>query len=46
MSQPVTNANIKPAIIVEKVIIMVETFYPIAPWNAKVSVANFDASYV
>lgn len=40
------KAKIKPAITVENVITIVEIFYPIAPWKANVSVANFEASSV
>lgn len=46
MSQPVIKAKTNPAINEAIVIIMVEIFYPIAPWNANVSAANFDANYV
>lgn len=40
------NANPKPAIIIEIVIITVDIFYPIAPWKANESVANLEANYV
>lgn len=40
------NAKIRPATRVAIVIIIVDIFSPIAPWNANVSVANFEASSV
>lgn len=40
------KAKINPATNEDIVIIMVDIFYPIAPWNANVSAANFDANYV
>ena len=44
MSHPVIKAKTKPAISVAIVIIKVDIFSPIAPWKAKVSVANFEDS--
>lgn len=44
ISHPVTNAKTNPAISVPMVIIKVDIFSPIAPWNAKVSFANLEAS--
>lgn len=46
ISQPVTKAKTNPDIKVPMVIINVDIFYPIAPWNANVSFANFDANSV
>lgn len=44
MSQPVTNANTNPAMSVPIVMMRVDIFSPMAPWNAKVSLANLDAN--
>ena len=44
-SQPFRKATINPATSIDNVIIMVDTFSPIAPWYAKQSVVNFVASY-
>jgi hypothetical protein len=46
INHPVTNANTNPAISVPIVMIKVDIFYPMAPWNAKVSFANFEANSV
>lgn len=43
-SHPVEKAIAKPAINIPIVMIMVETFYPIAPPKAKLSVVNFEAN--
>jgi hypothetical protein len=44
-SQPVEKAIANPAINIPIVIITVDTFYPIAPPKAKLSVVNLDANY-
>lgn len=43
-NQPVEKAIAKPAMNIPIVIIIVETFYPIAPPNAKLSVVNLEAN--
>lgn len=46
MSHPVMKANTNPAMRVAIVMISVDIFSPMAPWKAKVSVANFEESSV
>ena len=43
-SQPVEKAIAKPAMNIPIVMIIVETFSPMAPPKAKLSVVNFEAS--
>ena len=41
-SHPIIKAKINPATILATVITRDDTFSPMAPWKAKVSVANLD----
>ena len=44
ISHPLTKAMINPAKNMDIVMMRVDTFSPSAPWKAKVSAANLDAS--
>jgi hypothetical protein len=46
INHPLIKAKMKPDTNIAAVMMSMEIFSPIAFWKAKVSVANFDESYV